>query len=101
MKGSWLDQVKLVASSISELKRYWKVLIGFLSRVSNLEVEREARQIENMKRYLEIVTEQLIVMKNAGCSETEIKKLAKELNVPLIQANLEAMIIARKMNPML
>lgn len=95
----WLETIKDAISSITGLKKYWKVLCEFISQVSLLKEAREARQIENMAKYLEVVNKQLVSMKEMGCSDEDIKKLATELNIPLIQANLEAMLIARKLNP--
>ena len=99
MKRNWLDKIKQLAVSIADLKRYWKVIVGFLLRVSQIDQEREAKQIENMNAYLTVVAEQLEKMKSSGVSDDEVRKLAIELKVPLIQSNLEAMIINRNMNP--
>lgn len=81
---------------ISSLKRYRKVILGFLSRVSLIEQHREEKQISNMKLYLSAVSDQIDIMKKMGFSEKEIQEQLSQLNVPLIQANLEAMIISRK-----
>lgn len=96
MEQHWLGFLKGTISQIIGLKKYWKVLCGFVSRVSLLNETREARQIENMTKYLQAVAKQLVVMKRSGCSEEVIRDLAIKLNVPVIQANLEAMIVARQ-----
>ena len=83
--------------SISSLKRYWKVILGFVSRVSLIEQHREEKQIKNMKLYLSVVSEQIDIMKKMGFSDKEIQDQLSRLNAPLIQANLEAMIISRKL----
>ena len=82
---------------VSVLKRYWKVIMGFISRVSLIEQHREEKQINNMKLYLSAVSDQIDIMKKMGRSEKEIQDQLSQLNVPLIQANLEAMIISRNL----
>ena len=99
MEPLWLKAIKDAIASIANLKKYWKVLCKFVLEVSLLKEAKEARQIENMEKYLAVVGKQLALMKEMGCPEEDIQKLAKELNIPLIQANLEAMLIARKLNP--
>lgn len=96
MESHWLKLIKTAIIGIFSLRRYWKVLCGFISRVSLLNESRESKQLDNMAKYLDAVAKNLAVMKKNGCPEEEIRILARELNVPLIQANLEAMIIARE-----
>lgn len=96
MEQVWLSLIKAAALRVVGLKRYWKVICKFVSKVSLLEETREARRIENMTKYLEAVAKNLSSMKRNGVSDEAIRALAVELNVPLIQANLEAMVIARQ-----
>lgn len=83
--------------SISFLKRYRKVILGFIFRVSLIEQNREEKQLKNMKLYLSVVSDQIDDMKKIGFSDKEIREQLSRLNVPLIQANMEAMIISRKL----
>lgn len=95
MDPTWLAALKAAVTQIKSIKRYWLIAVNFVKRVWSLDELREAKQIENMTKYLEAVAKTLAVMKKSGVPEDEIRQLALELNVPLIQANLEAMIIAR------
>lgn len=96
MEQHWLSFLKAATSRIIGMKRYWKAICGFVSRVAMLNETREARQIENMTKHLESVSKSLSIMKRNGCPEDVLRKLAVDLNVPLVQANLEAMIVARQ-----
>ena len=96
MDQPWLRFVKDAILRVAGLKRYWKLIVGFVGRVALLNETREAKQVENMTRYLESVSKYLAVMRKNGCSDDEIRRYAVELNVPLIQANLEAMIVERR-----
>lgn len=96
MEQHWLTFLKAATSRIIGLKRYWKTICGFVSRIAMLNETREARQIENMARYLDVVSKSLSIMKRNGCPEEVLRKLAVDLNVPLVEANLEAMIVARQ-----
>ncbi|CAE6754804.1 hypothetical protein R69927_07811 [Paraburkholderia domus] len=96
MEHNWPALIKAAALRIAGLKRYWKLISGFVYRVSLLAETREAKKIENMIKYLDGVSKTLTVLKKNGVPDEKIQELAIELNVPLIQANLEGMIIARK-----
>ncbi len=96
MSQGWIELIKSGVLAVAGLKKYWKVICGFVAKVSMLDHAREFRQIENMTKYLEAVSKQLAAMKRAGVPQATIQGLAVSLNVPLIQANLEAMVIARQ-----
>lgn len=96
MEPYWVALIKAAVTKTESIKRYWKLVTGFVARVWTLSEAKEAKQIENMARYLETVAKQLTALKHAGVPGEELRKLAVSLNVPLIQANLEAMIIARQ-----
>ena len=96
MEQQWLTFLKAAMSRIIGLKRYWKAICEFVSRIAMLNETREARRIENMAKYLDVVSKSLSIMKRNGCPEEVLRKLAVDLNVPLIEANLEAMIVTRQ-----
>jgi len=96
MQPYWISLIKAAVVRAVNIKRYWKLVTGFIAKVSTLPEAKEAKQIENMAKYLEAVAKQLTALKRAGVSEEKVRALAVELNVPLIQANLEAMLIARQ-----
>lgn len=96
MEQHWLTFLKAAMSRIIGLKRYWKAIVEFVSRIAMLNETREARRIENMAKYLDVVSKSLSIMKRNGCPEEVLRRLAVDLNVPLIEANLESMIVARQ-----
>ena len=95
MDPYWMPLIKAAISKIINLRRYWKLVTGFVVRVSTLPEAKEAKQIDNMAKYIDTVAKHLGTLKRSGVPDEQIRRLAVELNVPLIQANLEAMIIAR------
>ena len=96
MEQPWLTFLKAATSRIIGLKRYWRTICGFVSRIAMLNETREARRIENMAKYLDVVSKSLSIMKRNGCPDEVLRKLAVDRNVPLIEANLESMIVARQ-----
>lgn len=96
MQPYWIALIKATIIKIGTIKRYWKLATGYVERVWMLPEAKEAKQIENMARFLEAVAKQLTELKHAGVPDEELRRLAVQLNVPLIQANLEAMILVRQ-----
>lgn len=73
----------------------WQPVSSLISRVALLDEHREAKQIENIEKHLAAVAGTLKVLKASGASAEELRGLALSLQVPILQANLEAMLVAR------
>lgn len=97
MEGHWSNLLKADILRIFSLKRYWKLICGFLEKVSLINEKREAYQIENSEKFLNSLAKIIVTMRENGCPEEEIQKIVMRQHA-LIQANLEAMIIARQFN---
>ncbi|MDF7827026.1 hypothetical protein P4B35_23580 [Pontiellaceae bacterium B12227] len=75
----------------------FNLLLGFLTHVAMIPQLREKKQIENMASYLDAVSQVLDELEKRGATKTEIKKMAQELNVPIIESNLKAMLLLREL----
>lgn len=56
----------------------------------------EEKQIANMAKYLKASNEVLEELRKNGLSKKELQELARELNLPVIQAMMDRMVLNRK-----
>lgn len=98
MQPGWIALIKETLAQIADFRRYWKLVTGFISKVSTIPEAKEAKRIENTEKYLIALAKQLSAMKKMGTPDEELRQLAESLGVPLLQANLEAMVIARQLS---
>jgi hypothetical protein len=98
MLPTWLAPLKSAIQYLRGASRYWLIVTKFVKRVSTIPGLVEKQQIENMDAYLRSLSKHMSELKRRGATDEELRFLAIQLSVPLIQANLEAMIVARRLS---
>ena len=83
---------------VSKLQPFTHFLPTFIGRVSRLFRGEEEKAIEVMEKYLRVVNKELIHLSKNGFSDKEIRKLAEELKIPILQANCDALRLSRYLN---
>lgn len=77
------------------LKRIVRALLLVATRLMWWQEKAEEKQIRNTALYLEAADEVLRTLRDNGMPEDELRKLACDLNIPVIQAMMDAMLINR------
>lgn len=93
---SFIDVLTDAIKKAGNLSGYARAIKTYVVKAFSLDQERAFRDLENTAKYLELVGQLEKSLREAGCSEDQIVLVITELKIPAVQAELEALQIARK-----
>ena len=98
--GGWSNQLSRLIETLPAISKYGKAVLSFMKRLTYLDQEIESRQIENTQKYLDLVDKLVVSLREANASEEYIAAVITDLKIPAVQADLEAILVLRKLGYM-